>query len=142
MDISFALEENVQEYKRRFFNSIDENQILIIAKDGDDIIGQATLKTYFNEKIPSRQVHVGNVGIRIHPEYHDQGIGTQMFIALEDIARKKGLKKMEIGCFSTNTRAVHVYEHKLKYHREGCRKNSFIQKDGTYCDAILYGKFL
>ncbi len=114
--------------------------ILLIAKDQNDVIAQATLE-YSKEDV-SKTAHVGVLGIVVHPSYQNLGLGTQMFLVLEDIAKEVGLLKLEIACIEKNQRALHVYEKKLNYFREGCRRKNIKLKDGTFSDLILLGKFL
>jgi RimJ/RimL family protein N-acetyltransferase len=84
--------------------------------------------------------HVGVIGIAIKNGYRDIGIGTEMMKALEEQARKMGLKVLTLTAFATNTRAIHVY-----------KKTGFVQtgtipkkhfKEGKYIDEIIMTKLL
>ena len=82
--------------------------------------------------------HVGGLGIGIKKGYQDIGIGTEMLKALIAQAEKMGLKMLNLSAFSTNKRAIHVYE-KAGFKETG-RRPKFFYKDGRYIDDIIMVK--
>lgn len=70
------------------------------------IIGSASLSFYSTEA----NRHKAELGITIHDDYQNMGLGTIMIDHLLDIARKKGLKKVFLLVNATNSGAIHVYE--------------------------------
>ena len=70
------------------------------------IIGSASLSFYSTEA----NRHKAELGITIHDDYQNLGLGTIMIKHLLDIARRKGLKKVFLLVTATNSRAIHVYE--------------------------------
>jgi len=79
--------------------------------------------------------HVGGLGIGIRKGYRDIGIGTEMLKALITKAEEMGLKMLTLGVFSSNDRAMHVYN-KVGF-RETGRFPKEIYKDGRYIDHII-----
>ncbi len=82
--------------------------------------------------------HVGGVGIGIRQDYRDIGIGTEMLRALIAQAEEMGLKMLTLGVFSSNDRAIHVYN-KVGFKETGRIPNE-ICKDGKYIDHIIMTK--
>jgi RimJ/RimL family protein N-acetyltransferase len=52
----------------------------------------------------------GNIGIRIHPGWCDQGIGTRMLTILRDWWLDTGLRELRLDVAATNERAVTCYK--------------------------------
>jgi RimJ/RimL family protein N-acetyltransferase len=70
------------------------------------IIGSSSLSFYSTEA----NRHKAELGITIHDDYQNLGLGTIMIKHLLSIARRKGLKKVFLLVTATNSRAIHVYE--------------------------------
>lgn len=78
--------------------------------------------------------HVCGLGIGIRDGYRDVGIGTRMMETLISQAKEWGLKLVKLSVFSTNERAIHVYE-KVGFKEVG-RYPNYIFKDGKYIDNL------
>ena len=78
---------------------------LVEEKEKARIIGSASLSFYSTEA----NRHKTELGITIHDDYQNLGLGTIMTSHLLDIARKKGLKKVFLLVNTTNSRAIQVY---------------------------------
>jgi putative acetyltransferase len=70
------------------------------------VIGSASLVFHLTEA----NRHKAELGITVHDDYQNLGLGTIMVNHLLDIARKKGLMKVYLLVKTTNSRAIHVYE--------------------------------
>ena len=79
--------------------------------------------------------HVGGLGIGIHKNYRDIGIGTQLLKSLIAQAKSMGLKLLTIEAFSTNKRAIYVYE-KVGFTKTG-RRPSVFYRNGKYIDEVI-----
>jgi RimJ/RimL family protein N-acetyltransferase len=79
--------------------------------------------------------HVGGIGIGIQDGYRDIGVGTEMLNALISKAKEWNLRILELGVFSTNDRAQHVYR-KVGFKETG-RFPKEIFKDNKYIDHII-----
>lgn len=79
--------------------------------------------------------HVGGLAIGIRKNYRDVGIGTQLLNSLIAQAKIIGLKILTIEAFSTNKRALHVYE-KVGFKQTGSRPK-FFYRHGKYIDEVI-----
>jgi len=82
--------------------------------------------------------HVGSICIRVGG-YRDLGIGTEILKTLIAQAEKMGLKMLTC-VFSTNERAIHVYE-KVGF-RETGKRPKFQYRNGPYIDEVIMMKEL
>ena len=116
-----------------------EGVIFIGAIFNNKIIGTSSLEIKLHS---AKLKHIGEWGIAINPDFHNQGLGRRLLTIIERIALEKGLKKLEVEFFEGNEAAHRLYIDKLNYIIEGLRKFSCFLKDGTYVDRILIGKIL
>lgn len=82
-----------------------------------------------------RMAHIGNLGISVHKDYRDIGIGVDMMKEAEKHAIHMRLKTMKLEVFATNERAIHVYE-KLGYKTTGTIPEGAFHK-GEYVDVLI-----
>jgi len=95
----------------RWTSNIDYDKNLpilaLIKEEGKQrIIGTASLSLNSVEAFE----HKAELGVTVHDDYQNMGLGTAMVNHLLDIARKKGLKKVFLLVNTDNARAIHVYE--------------------------------
>ena len=55
--------------------------------------------------------------------------------------RANGFEQLELGVYSDNSRAIHLYE-KFGFERYGIQPRAFKLKDGTFRDEIIMVKML
>lgn len=79
--------------------------------------------------------HVGELGIGVHKNYRNLGLGMEMLKVLIGESRKMGLKIVFLNVFSENDRAIHVYE-KVGFKEVG-RIPRAIFKWERYLDEII-----
>lgn len=79
--------------------------------------------------------HAGGIGIAIKAGFRDVGLGTEMMRALIEQGRSMGLKVLTLCVFSTNERAIQVYE-KVGFGKTGSIPRKFF-KDGKYVDEVV-----
>jgi len=92
-------------------NNIDYNKHLpilaLIQENGKErIIGSASLSFHSQESVR----HKAELGITVHDDYQNQGLGTTLIMHLLEIAQEKELKKIYLRVDTENGRAIHVYE--------------------------------
>jgi len=73
----------------------------ILAKDGDDVIGFITIRQHFPE---TAEMHC----LGVLPEYHRNGVGKQLVLALEEHLAQKGVKFLQVKTVS-NDRDCEAY---------------------------------
>lgn len=105
----------------------------ILAIDADRVIGWCDIVPCSHEGT----THVGRFGMGVIEAYRGKKIGTELMArALED-AFQKGLQRVELEVWSSNERAIGLYQ-KFGFQIEGRkRKARFI--DGYYEDIITMG---
>jgi ribosomal protein S18 acetylase RimI-like enzyme len=69
------------------------------------------------------------------PEYRAQGLGRKLAERAISDARARGITRIELEVFSSNTRAICFYE-RLGFVHEGVKRNAR-QLDGGYDDLVL-----
>jgi ribosomal protein S18 acetylase RimI-like enzyme len=79
--------------------------------------------------------HVGMIGIAVKEGFRDVGLGTGMMKTLIENGRATGLKVLTLCVFSTNERAIHVYE-KVGFAKTGSIPRKFFRQ-GKYADEIV-----
>lgn len=134
-------EQNLEQDKKYFYDFLskkDENFLLGAIYNGK-IIASVGISVKLGIK---KTRHVGNWGISIHPDFHNQGLGTRLLMIMEKIAKESGLKKLEAEFFEGNKISEHLYVKKLGYKIEGRRKYAALLKDNTYIDRIMIGKII
>jgi len=126
------IEKEFRDY-RRFFRHLPKNtrvNVLIAKMDGK-IVGFLALR-----RLGISMEHVGSIGISVHPDHWGKGIAIHLIESAIELAKEKGLKRLEIETLAENTAMRHAAE-KLGFILEGIRKNR-IHKDGTYHDEAAY----
>lgn len=82
--------------------------ILALIKEGkrQRVVGSASL--HFRSAAVLK--HKAELGITVHDDYQNMGLGTAMINHLLGIAREKELKKVYLLVNTENARAIHLYE--------------------------------
>ncbi len=83
--------------------------------------------------------HIGVLSICIAAEWRDVGIGSELVAGAQAWAHEKGLRKISLGVFPDNERAIAVYEHR-GFVREGVRRQQYRSGD-EYRDEVLMAWF-
>lgn len=85
--------------------------------------------------------HRAGMGISVLKDYWGCGLGSYLMQLAIDQTRTNGFEQLELGVYSDNTRAIHLYE-KFGFERCGTMPHAFKLKDGTYRDEIMMVKML
>ena len=123
-----------------FIAHLDGNQHQLVAaisqEDGSDlIIGAAGLAIAPNPRLR----HSASLGIMIHRDYQNAGVGTAMMSALLDLADNwLMLKRISLTVFADNDRAIHLYE-KLGFEKEGLMRLAGV-RNGQYVDEYMMAR--
>ena len=80
--------------------------------------------------------HRASLGIAVVQEYWNTGLETVLINGAIDLARKAGYEQLELGVFSDNSSALHLYQ-KLGFQEVGRMPNAFKLPDGSYADEIM-----
>ena len=88
-----------------------------------------------------KYAHRAYLGMSIRARYTGLGLGTFLLKTALEQAEENGFEQVELGVFSDNARAIHVYE-KLGFREYGRTPRAFKLKDGTYRDEFIMVRFL
>ncbi|MCW4038076.1 MAG: GNAT family N-acetyltransferase, partial [Candidatus Bathyarchaeota archaeon] len=125
-------QKELREYQE-FFRKLPENmraEILVAKYDGCTVgfLGLWRRGVYME--------HVASIGISVHPEYWGRGIATALIKAAIELARRKGLRRLEAETLSANTAMRYTVE-KLGFTLE-CLRKKRVLKAGSYHDEAAY----
>lgn len=82
--------------------------------------------------------HTTTLGITIHKDWRNQGIGRALMERAIAWAKGTGVvKRIQLGVTASNAPAIHLYE-KLGFEKEGLRRRGMF-KNGRYYDTWLMG---
>ncbi|MBD3341632.1 MAG: GNAT family N-acetyltransferase [Candidatus Lokiarchaeota archaeon] len=134
--------DRIEDDRKWFLEKLSDSEHYIVlgALFKEKIVAQTSLE--LNPKFKKKVRHIGSWGIAINPKFQNQGLGERMLLEIENIAREKGLEKLEVSYIERNDAAEKLYLEKLYYMVEGRRKHGLKLHDGTYLDRILIGKIL
>lgn len=115
-----------------------EGSVYIVAECGEEIAG---FLEFMNGTL-KRTKHSGMFSVYLSKSYRGDGIGTLLVQTLLEWAQQSLLiEKVTLAVFSSNTRAIALYE-KLGFEREGCCPKDMKLSDGTYMDSVLMYRFV
>ncbi|MGT2926796.1 GNAT family N-acetyltransferase [Streptococcus cuniculipharyngis] len=128
--------EQMTDFIRQRQESI--NQVCLLAKVADEVIGVLNVTSDFHERIK----HIGDIFIGIRKDYWNQGIGQILMEEAIIWAEKSGvIRRLELTVQKRNQRAVHVYE-KFGFVIEGVRPRGAKARDGQFLDVYMMGKMI
>lgn len=109
-------------------------RLVAVINSEQKIVGFVNLRAFSD-----RRAHVGSIGIFVHDDYQNQGIGSQLMAAIIDLAENwLNLKRLELIVNTDNPSAIRLYE-KFGFEKEGIlKKDAF--RDGAYIDAYTMAK--
>ena len=116
----------------------NQHQFVAVVKLPDSqevIIGTAGLSVYANH----RMRHSGSIGIMIHKDYQNSGVGSALLSKLIDVADNwLMLVRVELTVFVDNEKATHLYE-KFGFEKEGLKRLAAI-RNGKYENEYIMAR--
>ena len=111
------------------------DHLALVAEADSEVIGNVLVNVDHNLATQ----HIGVLSICIAEPWRDVGMGTELVRAAQEWARERGLRKVALGVFPDNTRAIAVYE-RCGFVPEGTRRMQYRSGD-TYRDEVLMAWF-
>ena len=122
---SERVQRNVEGFQRL---GPDDHIFVAVAEDGT-VIGSAGLNVHPNP----RMRHGAELGILVHTDYQNQGVGTALMKTVLDLADNwLMLVRVELEVFADNEQAIRLYE-KLGFEKEGLLRMTTV-RNGRYVD--------
>ncbi|HEY0072142.1 MAG TPA: GNAT family N-acetyltransferase [Chloroflexia bacterium] len=84
--------------------------------------------------------HAVMLGISLHKDYRDQGLGHQLMQHAIDWARSSGVTRIGLFVYVENAKAIHLYE-KFGFKVEGRRARPYYH-NGRYIDDLVMALLL
>ncbi len=105
------------------------HRLVAVLQDENRVVGMSGVHRFKN-----RRRHVAELGMFVHDDYQDQGIGSKLMEAIIDLSDNWfDLKRLELQVYVDNKRAIHLYE-KYGFVIEGTLR-AFVFRGGEYVDA-------
>lgn len=126
------------EKSRQFVASIlkDQMPMFVALAPGPTVIGWCDVY----RKPHECQDHVGTLGMGIHANYREQGLGSILIERVLKKALTAGLERVELDVFADNSRALALYQ-KFGFEVEGKKRRARKTRHG-YQDIICMGKII
>ena len=115
---------------------LTDNQTILVAEAGGGLVGYVA--AYGGDFRRNR--HCAQVITGVLQAFSGRGVGTRLFMELEQWARRNGVHRLELTVMAHNDRAVRLYR-KMGYEVEGGRRDSLLV-NGSYVDEYYMGKLL
>ncbi|MHA7059328.1 N-acetyltransferase family protein [Aquimarina sp. M1] len=121
--------EMIQKYQS------EKNCIILIATSEKEIIGNIDLTGSWRKKIE----HTGMIGMGIHIQWQNQGIGSLLLQNLLNWAQENQLLKVVwLEVYASNNSGIALYK-KMKFQQSGVVPNFFLEKE-IYIDKIIMSR--
>jgi len=131
--LKWGLPPYTREVVERWINNLP-NLISLVAGYENRLVGYATIFKYPHP----RRKGVSDLGMYLHQDFHNVGLGTVFLNRLLELARKENLHRIGLHVIADNKIAVHLYT-KFGFKTEGIMEDSYFGADGKYHDEIVMG---
>jgi putative acetyltransferase len=121
--------QSAEEVRKRI-ETPAEGSIRLLAEIDGRVVGSAGVH---RGRSPRRQ-HSAVIGMMVHPEYWNRGVGTALLAAIVDLADNwLRIVRLELTVYTDNAAAQHLYE-KFGFAVEGTHR-AYALRDGAYVDT-------
>ena len=126
----------VDEVRSQFRDADPRSALWLVAELDGRVVGGANLQ----RGRWSKNDHVADLGVAIRKEFRGRGIGEALLRAGLEWARAVGIRKVRLGVFATNERAIALYR-KLGFVEEA-RLRGEVVLEGAPVDEVLMACWL
>jgi len=115
--------------RKEQLQGLSQDNYALVAEMGGKVVGSIDISRKRN-----RLAHVASLGMAVHDDYQNRGIGAALMKAALDMTDNwLNIRRVELDVYTDNLPAVHLYE-KFGFVREGVRKRLAF-REGEYVDA-------
>lgn len=125
---------NINRVKAMINQSINGDNLLLIATEDDNIIGFLSAQRGIIRKIK----HTAYIVVGIREKFRGKGIGKKLFCELDLWAKENNISRLELTVMCPNSMAKQLYE-KNGFEVEGTKRNSIFM-NGKYIDEYYMSK--
>jgi len=134
--IGFIQAPPIESTKEFILSNIKNNVPQFIALKEDDVIGWCDISPLRGDGF----THCGRLGMGVLKDYRRQGIGTKLMERTIIEAKERGIERIELEVYASNTPAINLYE-KRGFNHEGVKRRAR-KLDGVYDDIIVMALFI
>lgn len=121
-------------WRERLSNRSADRPLLVALVDGK-LVGNAGLELNTRR----RRTHAAHIGMAVHDQYHNLGVGSALMAALIDQADNwLNLLRLELTVFTDNQAAINLYK-KFGFVIEGTHV-AYALRDGAYADVYAMAR--
>ena len=131
-----SFSRTVEEIREQFRVSDPNSALWLVAEVEGSVVGGAT----FLRGRWTKNAHTADLGVSLLPEFRGLRIGDDLMREGIDWARRVGVRKLKLGVFASNERAVRLYR-RLGFAEEG-RLRGEVMLDGRSDDELLMALWL
>lgn len=110
--------------------------VQFLAVEGDRVVGWCDIVRSEFEGMK----HCGRLGMGLFAEYRSRGLGVELLEKAVAAVSEIGIERVELEVFSTNERAIRLYEH-CRFQHEGL-KRKVRRLDGIEDDLVLMVRWI
>ncbi|WP_298542436.1 GNAT family N-acetyltransferase [uncultured Aquimarina sp.] len=115
---------------------LEKNSIILVAISNDRIIGNIDLTGSWRKKMQ----HTAVIGMGIHTQWQNQGIGTLLLQNIIDWAEENQiLKTIWLEVYANNVSGIALYK-KMKFQKSGIVPNFFLENEEFLDKIIMHRK--
>lgn len=114
-----------------------ERLIPLVAISDERIVGYAAIFKH----IHPREMGVSDMGIYLHQDFHNVGLGTVMTETALSVAEEQGLHRIGLHVVEDNVVAVNLYK-KFGFSVEGTIRDAYYGADKKYHNLLVMGILL
>jgi RimJ/RimL family protein N-acetyltransferase len=127
------------EWMRNFIQEhVEEKKdaLAVVAEINNRIVGTSDL---IKGRYDSNR-HVAELGMNILKDHREKGIGNALMMYILNWAENNKIEKITLNVFSTNIRAINLYE-KYGFKTQGIKKKQY-KILGNHIDEVIMEKFM
>ena len=126
--------QSLDDLRKRLENPPERFHRLVAVSGDDRVIGLLGLHVGHG-----RVAHAGNIGMMVHPDFHNQGVGSALMRAAIDLADNwLNLTRLDLEVYIDNAAAIHLYK-KHGFEIEGTLRR-YVFRDGEYVDTHVMAR--